>query len=105
MDLKEKIIKTHTEYVNQTKENYPNAKIFTLEEIYKNVEDGLSAYKENVDNKILLENVASVLEHMVITSKSSVPEMIKRAEEDYASRYERMTEEQKKVCENYRLNY
>jgi hypothetical protein len=87
----------HTQYVEATKQNYPYAYIFSLDEIMANIAENA----EPTDDINAL--TTSVLEAMIYTSSNSVKEMIERAEADFIERYKEMTPEQQKVCNQYRL--
>ncbi len=87
----------HTQYVEATKQNYPKAYIFSLEEIMGNITENS---KPGDDIEVLTK---SVLEAMIYTSSNTVKEMIERAEADFIHRFENMTPEQQKTCMEYRL--
>lgn len=89
----------HTQYVEATKQNYPDAYLFSLEEIMANVAENA---KPSDDINAL---TTSVLEAMIYTSSNTVQEMIERAEADFIHRYQEMTLQQQKVCNQYRLKF
>lgn len=80
--------------------NYPDTPYKTLTEIARTVID--NAPEGTTDYQDLIKNVLYAMEY---TNSNSVEEMIRRAEEDYPRRYQEMTEEQRRVCDNYRLDY
>jgi len=90
----------HFKYVNATRQNYPTTPISSFSEVVSNVEKGAA---EN--EKDLYGLIKSVLESMVYTSETDIEERMKAAEEDYSRRYETMTPEQQRVCNQYRLPY
>lgn len=90
----------HSQYVQAMRDNYPNTEPFEFTDIVKNVMDNA---KE--DEKDFYSLVKNVLDALIYTSQNSIQEMIERAEEDYARRYEEMTEEQQRVCDNFRIPY
>lgn len=87
----------YNQYVEATKQNYPHAYIFSLEEIRANVTENI---KPTDDLDAFL---TSVLEAMIYTSSNTVKEMIERAEADFIERFKDMTPEQQQVCGQYRL--
>lgn len=89
----------YCEYLRATSRNYPENKPFLFSEILANVKENL---RENED---LYTHLKSVLEAMVYTSSNSVPDMIRRAEEDYERRYQEMTPEQQAICDQYRMKF
>mgnify|MGYP006268320437 FL=1 len=89
----------HAQYVEATKQNYPHAYVFSLEEIVANVTEN-SEPNDDVDTLI-----QSVLEAMIYTASNTVGEMIERAEADFIRRFERMTPQQQQVCGQYRLKF
>jgi hypothetical protein len=90
----------HNQYVQAMKDRYPNIEPFHFTDIIKNVMDNA---KE--DEKDFYSLVKNVLDALIYTSQNSIEEMIERAEADYARRYEEMTEEQQRVCDNFRIPY
>jgi len=87
----------HAEYVEATKQNYPNAYIFSLDEIKHNITENS---KPTDDIDALMQ---SVLEAMIYTSSNTVKEMVERAEADFSRRFQDMTTQQQQVCLQYRL--
>ena len=76
----------YKKYVIHQTTNHPNAPLSTFPEIYNNVKFGLE--KKDAENEEILEShVKSVLEAMVYTSKNSIPDMIKRTEENTPEEY------------------
>lgn len=89
----------HNQYVEATKQNYPNAYIFSLEEVMGNVTENA---KPDDDIESLIK---SVLEAMLYMSSNSIEGMIERAEADFIRRFEEMSQEQRQVCMQYRLKF
>jgi len=89
----------HTQYVEATRQNYPDSYIFSLEEIIANVSENA---EPSDDINALTE---SVLDAMIYTASNTVGEMIERAEADFIRRFESMTPEQQQVCSQYRLKF
>jgi hypothetical protein len=87
----------YRKYLSATTRNYPENNPFMFSQILTNVKENL---RENED---LYTHLVSVLEAMVYTSSNSVPDMIRRAEEDYERRYQEMTPEQQAICDQYRM--
>lgn len=90
----------HLRYVKATQKNYPEAPVDSFEHIVSNVEKGAAE-----DEKDMYNLLKCVLSSMLYTSENDMQEMIERAENDYSRRYEEMTPEQQRVCDNYRMPF
>lgn len=101
------LINLYNEYLNNVLKNHSESYIFSFDEIINNVYAGLREYtnEEDITENYLLTNLYSVLEAMVYNAKNSLEKMIERAESDYSQRYEKMNNEQKQICNLYRLNF
>lgn len=120
-EQKKELDSLYFRYVNSSKANNPDMKITPFEELILNVDQG-DQNKRDYDRKTqvrsieeldreeqdpnhLYEIVKCVLDAFIYNAENSLEEMIQRAESSYEERYETMTPEQQKACDDYRIPY